>query len=51
MTTDPSNPQSREGNPVEADTNSALDTLFAEATKLMREMKSFLHRQREQARK
>jgi hypothetical protein len=47
MTTDPNNPHSRESKTVEADVNSALDTLFAEARNLMQEMKGFLRPQRD----
>jgi hypothetical protein len=48
MTTGPDKPQSQEGKTPDADVDSALDALFAEATKLLQEMKSFLRRQRAQ---
>lgn len=48
MTTSPDNPQSQEGKTPEADADSTLDALFAEAVKLLQEMKSFLRRQRAQ---
>ena len=48
MTTGPDNPPSQEGKTPDADADSALDALFAEAVKLLQEMKSFLRRQRAQ---